>query len=88
MRRHLQITYDAGRPLVAYLGFSRPAGTSAARTRELGEGLVVDFDSEGTPLGLEIVNPEIVTGEQLNDVLEALGIPVLSAKELRPFPAA
>ena len=88
MRRHLQITYDAGRPLVAYFGFSRPADSSAARTEELGEGLVVDFDSEGAPLGLEIVNPEVVTGEQINAVLETLGIPVLSPKELRPFPAA
>ena len=86
--RNLQITYDNGRPLAAYLGFSCPSGAKAVRSEELGEGLVVDFDSEGEVLGLEIVNPEIVTGEEINAVLKTLGIPALSPKELRPFPAA
>ena len=86
--RTLQITYDNGRPLVAYLGFPHPIGVRSASTREAGDGLVVDFDADGMPLGLEIVNPEIVTGEQINAVLETLGIPMLSPKELRLFPAA
>lgn len=88
MGRSLQITYDNGRPLVAYLGFSRPVDTRSATSKELGDGLVVDFDSEGTPLGLEIINPEIVTGGQINAVLASLGLPEMTKQELSPLPAA
>jgi uncharacterized protein YuzE len=86
--RNLQITYDNGRPLAAYLGFPRPSGARAVRSEELGEGLVVDFDGEGSPLGLEIVNPEIVTGPEINGVLSSLGVPEMTKQELSPLPAA
>ncbi len=86
--RNLQITYDNGRPLAAYLGLPRPTGTRSARSEEIGEGLVVDFDSDGTALGLEIVNPEIVTGSQINSVLASLGLPEMTKQELSPLPAA
>ena len=88
MGRSLQITYDNGRPLAAYLGFNRPSGAHAVRSEELGEGLVVDFDREGAALGLEIVNPEIVTGPQINAVLASLGLAEMTKQELSPLPAA
>jgi len=85
--RYLQITYDDGRPLAAYLRLSRPAGAESVRTEEVGDGLIVDYDEGGTPLGLEIVNPEVVSGEQINAVLASLGIPVMSQRELSTLSA-
>jgi hypothetical protein len=86
--RSLQITYTNGRPLAAYLGLPRPVEARSARSEELGEGLVVDSDEDGTPLGLEIINPEVVTGEQINAVLSSLGLPEMTKQELSPLPAA
>jgi len=86
--RYLQITYGDGRPLAAYLRLSRHADAKATRTEEAGDGLIVDYDADGTPLGLEIVNPEIVSGEQINAVLSSLGVPAMSPRELSPLPAS
>jgi hypothetical protein len=88
MSRNLQITYANGRPLAAYLGLPRSPGARSARSEELVEGLVVDFDGDGAPLGLEIVNPQVVTGEQINTVLRSLDLPEMTKQELSPLPAA
>jgi hypothetical protein len=80
--RYLEVTFRKGKPLAAYLYLPRPVGAKVARTFNPGNGLRLDFDAEGTPLGAEITAPAIVTIAQLNAVLAPLGIPQLEPAEL------
>lgn len=87
--RSLQVTYINGRPLAAYLslGGSQAPG-SCASSREMGLGLVVDFAASGSPLGIEITAPSVVTLEDVNRVLASLSLPPASRDEVRPLLAA
>jgi hypothetical protein len=85
--RYLEVTFRKGKPLAAYLYLPRPAGAKVARTSNAANGLRLDFDAEGTPIGVEITAPAIVTIAQLNAVLASLGISPLEPEELAPLAA-
>ncbi|MGA3124249.1 MAG: DUF2283 domain-containing protein [Polyangiaceae bacterium] len=85
--RYLEVTFRKGKPLAAYLYLPRPRGAKVARTSNPGNGLRLDFDAEGTPIGVEITAPAIVTIAQLNAVLAPLGISRLEPEELAPLAA-
>lgn len=53
-----------------------------------GPGLVVDFRSDGRPIGIELTAPDKVSLAALNKVLLDLGLPLASAEDLAPLPAA
>ena len=61
----LQVTYRKGRPSAAYIHLDRRPGTKSARTVELAPDIVVDFASDDQPIGLEIVDLESVTIEDI-----------------------
>lgn len=84
----LQVTYRKGKPIAAYLYLPRRPGDKAKRTTEPVEGLLVDYAADGRPIGLEIRSPGYVTVEQVNDVLEQLGLDRITAEELAPLQAA
>lgn len=86
--RYLQVTYRNGKPLAAYLYLPRPAGSKSARTESVGQGLVIDFASDGSPIGLEITAPGRVSLDEINAVLSRFGQPHLSPNELAPLAAA
>lgn len=86
--RYLEVTFRKGRPLAAYLYLPREPGEKSARTEQAGPGLVVDFAEDGRPIGLEITAPQAVTPEQVNEVLESLGVDGLGPDELAPLAAA
>ncbi len=65
----------------------RPSGVRAARTLDGGNGIRVDLDEHGTPMGLEITAPAAVTVAQLNAVLAQQGIGALDAEEWAPLAA-
>jgi hypothetical protein len=85
--RYLEVTFRKGKPLAAYLYLPRPLGAKVARTTNPGNGLRLDFDAEGTPIGVEITTPAIVTIAHLNAVLAPLGISRLEPEELAPLAA-
>jgi hypothetical protein len=87
-RRYLEVTFRRGRPLAAYLYLPRKAGEKSARTVPMGHGLMVDYNTDGLPIGIEITAPNHVTVEQIDDVLRQLGLEGVGADELAPLRAA
>jgi hypothetical protein len=85
--RYLEVTFRKGKPLAAYLYLPRPAGAKAVRTADAGHGLRVDFDSNGTPIGVEITAPALVSVAQLNELLVPLGVARLEPEEWSPLAA-
>jgi len=67
--RFLEITYRRGRPLAAYLYLPRNPGDKAARTDRQDGGLLIDYASDGWPIGIEITAPSKITLAALNQAL-------------------
>jgi len=89
IERCLQVTYRKGRPFAAYLYLSRATGEKSARTEASPDGLlVIDFATNGHPLGIEITAPGTVTLERLNAALHRLGQAPLPAEEFQPLRVA
>jgi hypothetical protein len=86
--RYLQITFRNGKPLAAYLYLPRQAGVKSARTVEAASGVLVDYAPSGEPIGLEITTPSHVTVDQVNTVLESLGLSAIAPEELAPLHTA
>ena len=86
--RYLEITFRKGRPLAAYLYFPRKAMARSVRTEKIRKGLLVDYEADGHPIGLEITAPDQVTSDQINEVLNELNVPLLDPEELSPLQAA
>jgi uncharacterized protein YuzE len=85
--RYLEVTFRKGKPLAAYLYLPRPVGAKAVRTTDAGRGLRVDFDAQGTPIGVEITSPALVTVAQLNELLAPLGVARVEPEEWAPLAA-
>jgi hypothetical protein len=85
--RYLEVTFRKGKALAAYLYLPRPAGAKVARTLDAGRGLRLDFNADGTPIGLEITAPALVTIADLNAVLSPLGVARVEAEEWAPLAA-
>lgn len=86
--RYLEVTFRKGKPLAAYLYLPREPGTKSVRTEDFGSGLLVDYQADGRPIGLEITAPGKVTLDQINAVLERLNLPLLDPQEWTPLKAA
>jgi len=85
---YLEVTYRHGRALAAYLYLPRETEGRSCRTSKAELGMVIDFDRNGNPLGIEITAPAKVTVTALNRVLHDLGVPPIAADELAPLRAA
>ena len=69
---YLEITYR-GCPIAAYLYLPRRLKDRSHRSTAAAPGLVVDFDREGRPIGIEITAPGKISLAGLNKVLRDLG---------------
>jgi uncharacterized protein YuzE len=63
-------------------------GKQATQTEEMSTDLLVDYAEDGTPLGIEIVSPGYVSMDEIQSVLDHLGIERLKPAELEPLKAA
>jgi hypothetical protein len=86
--RSLQLTFIEGRPIAAYLSLPIDERVDVARTTELSRDLIVDFNHDGAPIGVEIISFGGDVPARLNQLLRELGIPPLSPEELRPLQVA
>jgi len=86
--KYLEITFRKGKPLAAYLYFSKKTVIKAVKTEQMASGLVVDYDENDKPIGLEIITPQQVTVTEINNVLSRLAISPASDEELSPLKAA
>lgn len=85
---YLEVTFRHGRPLAAYLYLPRRVDQKSQTTRRAGEGLLIDLDSEGLPIGIEITAPQAITLGALNAILRDHNLPELSQEDLSPLRAA
>ena len=86
-QRYLEVTFRNGKPLAAYLYLPREGRVKVASTRDAGNGLKVDFDATGIPVGVEITAPSLVSVASLNAVLAEFGAQAVNATELAPLAA-
>ena len=49
---YLEVTYRRGRPLAAYYYLPRQDGDASVRTERFEGGLLVDFSTDGRPIGI------------------------------------
>lgn len=87
-RSYLEVTFRKGKPLAAYLYLPRKNGAISARTEERGKGILIDFDEEDEPIGMEITAPAQTTLETINEVLRQLGQAPLDSDDIAPMKAA
>ena len=85
---YLEITYRHGRPLAAYYYLPRQAGQKSVRSSRVEPGLVIDYASDGSAIGIEITAPARLSLSALNAVLADLGHAPASEADLAPLAAA
>jgi len=84
----LQITYRKGKPFAAYIYLAHRHGQKSVRTKAITEDLLIDYAQDGTPLGIEIVSPGMVSLDEIQRVFDSLGFDRLEPSELDPLKAA
>ena len=84
----LQITYRKGRPFAAYIYLARRPGMKSVRTEEIAPDLLIDYSSDGTVLGIEIVSPGSVGIDDIQKAFDRLGLGRPAPAELEPLKAA
>lgn len=84
----LQITYRKGKPFAAYIYLTAGPRPRSVRTEQVGSDLLIDYDADGSPLGIEIVSPQVVPEAEILATFDRLGIERPSAAELAPLRAA
>jgi len=85
---YLEVTFRHGRPVAAYLYLPRQANDKSYRTSKADPGMIIDFNERGTPIGIEITAPTMVTTDDINHVIETLGLSKIRGEELAPLRAA
>jgi len=86
-QRYLEVTFRNGKPLAAYLYLPRPGAGRVAATRDAGRGLKIDLDPAGTPIGVEITAPSLVSVADVNAALAQFGAGAIDPAELAPLAA-
>lgn len=85
---YLEVTFRHGLPFAAYLYLPRQLGEKSCKTSKANPGLIIDFDESGKPIGIEITAPSKVTVDDINCVMENLGLSRISSEELAPLRVA
>lgn len=86
-RPYLEVTYRQGKPFAAYLYLERRSGDAAVKTERQG-ALLVDYSSDGRPIGIEFTQIGSVDPAAVNRVLAAAHQASLSPGDLAPLTAA
>jgi hypothetical protein len=84
-RTYLEVTFQKGKPLAAYLHLPRANDAKAARSEVREHGMVVDFMADGAPFGVEITAPALVELGALNDLLRDLHVHKVGPADLAPL---
>ena len=87
-RSYLEVTFRKGKALAAYLYLPRKKGAKSAKTEAHSNGVLIDFDKDGEPIGVEITVPGQTTLETINEVLSQLGQEPLDSEDIAPMKAA
>jgi len=86
--RYLRVSYRDGKAYAAYFYLTPKTNRRSVRVEFAEPSLVIDFDDQERPLGIEILAPWMTTEDDLNHVLRRLGLPLATSQELAPLRAA
>ncbi|MCH7530204.1 MAG: DUF2283 domain-containing protein [Gemmatimonadetes bacterium] len=84
----LQVTYRKGQPFAAYICLDHAPGQKAVRSEEVAREIVVDYDGDERPIGVEIVSPGATSVDEILAVFDELGLSRPDLSELAPLVAA
>jgi len=85
---YIEVTYRKGKAIAAYVYLERKPDDRAAAQESVSELLVVDRTEDGRAIGIEIIDPKLVSLEALNEALASLGQPLLAPTDIAPMKAA
>ena len=85
MSRDLQVTFRGGRLMAAHLHLRKELKANVARTKRESDGMLVDYDAQGAPIGIEFVAPSKISLEKINSLLRSLDQDAASNDELWPL---
>lgn len=85
---YLRVNYRKGKPFAAYLFLPRSSEDHSARTQRFSDVLIIDFAPDNRPIGIEIVHPEAVSFDEVNEALASINLPPLRREDLAPLKAA
>lgn len=78
----MTISFMRGRPYAGYLYLESHRADKSANTKEMRAGLVVDFNADGQPLGVEILRFDATVVADLVELLGELGVDPMPSGEL------
>lgn len=81
----LKVTYRRGRALAAYLTLPAAGERRAKTSKPFDKGVVADLDENGRCIGLELLAPESISLDEINEILKSLGGDELGPDELWPL---
>ena len=81
---YLEVTYRQGKPFAAYLYLRRQPGDIAARTDHR-DDFLVDYASDGRPMGIEFTRISSVDLAAVNRVLQEAHETSLLPRDLAPL---
>lgn len=84
----LQITYRKGKPFAAYIYLPNHSGQKTIRSEKIRPGLIVDFDGDENPVGIEVISPGVTSIEELEEVFDEVNLERPDRKDLDPIAAA
>jgi uncharacterized protein YuzE len=82
---YLEVTYRGGRPWVAYLYLARKKKEKSDHCREVEPDMVLDINKEGRLIGIELLDPALVTLDAINAILEEYRFEPLQESDLAPL---
>ncbi len=85
---YLEVTFRKGLLLAAYYYLPRPDDAKSVRTERAEGGLLVDYSSDGSAIGIEITAPRELDFAQLNQLLSQLEHEQANREDLAPLIAA
>lgn len=83
-----EVTFRRGRPLAAYLYLPRSPGDKSHRITQIAPGMIIDYNTTGQPIGIEITAPTRVSIADINRVLMGMNAPPLTLEDIAPLKAA
>jgi uncharacterized protein YuzE len=84
----VQVTYRKGKPFAAYIYLGHHPGQKSARTEQVSDEVLIDYSTDGSPLGIEIVSPGFVSVDEINAAFDRIGVRRPEPADLEPLRAA
>jgi uncharacterized protein YuzE len=82
---YLEVTYRHGRPWVAYLYLPRKKKEKSDHCLEVERDMVLDINKEGKLIGIELLDPALVTFDAINAILKEYRLEPLEESDLAPL---